>query len=1400
MLLMLPLLGWGQVSLTGTPVVQSFNTLTSGTWSDNTTLQGWYARTDATASIATYGTNTGITTAAGLYAFGVAGTNAVTEKALGYAPTNAFTGGSGAGKGYLGLRLQNNTGSSITSFTVTYTGEQWRRDNAANQSISFDYQTGASVTSVVSGTFTSEPALTFTSPVLGSTASLLDGNAAANRTAGITATITLSTALPNGSEIMLRWVDLNDSGNDHFLAIDDVTVSYVTGTPPTVVLPTVTSAAVSAITATTATAGGEVTADGNGNVTRGVAYGTATAPTTAGSTVAASGTGTGTFSVSLTGLTASTTYYVRAYATNGAGTAYGPEVSFTTAAPTPNPVPTISTLSPSTAVAGGGSFALTVEGNNFVAGSTATFNGTARAVTFVSATEITVAVLAADIATAGSYNVAVTNPAPGGGTTSQTAASTFTVTSSPATSTLLLYSFDTRVVAPDAPPASSASVTGSSVAIGSGLGRTTATNAYVISGLDNSSATTRRATEFYQFSITAVAGSQLSLASIGYTDLVTLATGPNTAEVTYSLTSTFASQISLGTLPVTTTATIRNISLSGTAALQNVAAGTVLYFRIYPFGGSNGSATYSLDNLRLSGSVAPVPSFAYYAKATGDLNDLATFGTNSDGSGTAPTSFTTNNSTYNITGTNRRITANWAVSGTNSTAILTSGSSFTIPAAFNYTGPLDLSGTAYLTVLNPAPAVVLGSVSASSTVEYAQAGTYTVPAILNGYGNLILRNGTKLIADGNVRDTEVFGNLTIDNVTNLGGANTAVYSNIVLLGDLTLQGTTTFNLASASRIGLTLLGVSTQTLAGNGNTIRLYKLDVQNNAVLSDANGGTPLELGNNSGNGGGYNLTSNKTLALNSNTLSFMPGGNATITGTGTLTVTPASSLDLESGNNSFFFGDLYLTPGNTTLNNLRVIPVAGDYLGVTQSLTVNGTLTLGVGGLQIGANQTLTLNGPVVNTTGLLIGSATSNLVIGGTGALGTILFPTGTNTTATNQRRLNNLTINRAGATLAVGSPVTVGGTLALTDGLLSSSTSGSGSTLILATTATISGGSPTSYVNGPLTRIIGAGAATTVFPIGKGTAYRPLTLNATAQASTTTYTGEILNSTARTTAVDAPLNRVSNLRYATLTPTVQPSGFSGTITLSFGADDYVTDPQASTLVVAKRNGSGTWTNIDRTTATGNAIGGNVSGSITSGVFTSFSDFALASTDAGTNNLLGSNPLPVELTAFAAERRSDQFVSVTWATASEKQADRFEVQRSADSRAFETIATATAQGSSSQATRYAALDKTAPAGPLYYRLRQVDLDGTVAYSPVVRVGGAAALELAVYPNPATERLTATAAAQAGRRYRVLNAVGQVLATGAAEQANPSVEVRSLPAGSYLLELLGPGGRQVRRFVKGN
>jgi len=108
-------------------------------------------------------------------------------------------------------------------------------------------------------------------------------------------------------------------------------VSFTTNTPVTV--PEISTAAIGIISTSYATSGGTISSDGGASVTaRGVVWSTSQNPTVSLSTKTSNGTGKGSFTSSLTGLSASTTYYARAYATNSSGTAYGNEVSFTTTA------------------------------------------------------------------------------------------------------------------------------------------------------------------------------------------------------------------------------------------------------------------------------------------------------------------------------------------------------------------------------------------------------------------------------------------------------------------------------------------------------------------------------------------------------------------------------------------------------------------------------------------------------------------------------------------------------------------------------------------------------------------------------------------------------------------------------------------------------------------------------------------------------------------------------------------------------------------------------------------------------------------------------------------------------------------------------------------------------------
>src|SRR5262249_40429716 len=89
-----------------------------------------------------------------------------------------------------------------------------------------------------------------------------------------------------------------------------------------------------------------------------------------------------------------------------------------------NPIPTLTSLVPGSAGAGGAAFTLTGNGSGFVSGAVVQWNGVARTTTFVGSTQVTASIGTADIANAGMVPVTVVNPAPGGGTSNSL---TFTI-------------------------------------------------------------------------------------------------------------------------------------------------------------------------------------------------------------------------------------------------------------------------------------------------------------------------------------------------------------------------------------------------------------------------------------------------------------------------------------------------------------------------------------------------------------------------------------------------------------------------------------------------------------------------------------------------------------------------------------------------------------------------------------------------------------------------------------------------------------------------------------------------------------------------------------------------------------------------------------------------------------
>jgi uncharacterized protein len=220
------------ISLTsaGTAYTQNFNALSNTAASttnelnlDPQPLPGWFmletgagARDNDQYGVDTGGSNTGDT-----YSYGAAGN---TDRALGALQSGTLIP-------VFGAQFTNDTGQTITELVISYTGEQWRISNiSAARDDRLDFQLSLNATDLASGTWTDVNALDFTNPIKTNASAIsLDGNGTANRTA-VSHTITGLSIAP-GATFWIRWSDLNASGADDGLAIDDFSLTPVAAAP-----------------------------------------------------------------------------------------------------------------------------------------------------------------------------------------------------------------------------------------------------------------------------------------------------------------------------------------------------------------------------------------------------------------------------------------------------------------------------------------------------------------------------------------------------------------------------------------------------------------------------------------------------------------------------------------------------------------------------------------------------------------------------------------------------------------------------------------------------------------------------------------------------------------------------------------------------------------------------------------------------------------------------------------------------------------------------------------------------------------------------------------------------------------------------------------------------------------
>lgn len=177
-----------------------------------------------------------------------------------------------------------------------------------------------------------------------------------------------------------------------------------------------------------------------------------------------------------------------------------------------------------------------------------------------------------------------------------------------------------------------------------------------------------------------------------------------------------------------------------------------------------------------------------------------------------------------------------------------------------------------------------------------------------------------------------------------------------------------------------------------------------------------------------------------------------------------------------------------------------------------------------------------------------------------------------------------------------------------------------------------------------------------------------------------------------------------------------------------------------------------------------------------------------------LLEDISLPVTLSSFTGVAKN-KVNAFAWTTVYEENTAMFYLERSLDgARNWSQVSTKRAAGSSQATIQYEAVDAN-PLSQAFYRLRSVDLDGSEQLSEIISITRQE-LTASAYPNPFRDNLQLITALEAPGQYRIIDALGRTLLTGALAAGDLQVNIptATLPAGQYTLIV----GEQVIRLLK--
>ncbi len=508
---------------------------------------------------------------------------------------------------------------------------------------------------------------------------------------------------------------------------------------------------------------------------------------------------------------------------------------------------------------------------------------------------------------------------------------------------------------------------------------------------------------------------------------------------------------------------------------------------------------------------------------------------------------------------------------------------------------------------------------------------------------------------------------------------------------------------------------------------------------------------------------------------------GNST---NGTITVTLNSGSitcpNLVFSNDTGDSPQLIISGGTFTTTNVSSSGAPVDITITGGLMDVNGNMQMDHG------SDSFTLSDGQLNVAGDWTNAGT-NTITGGNVVFDGLVSQAVTSATSVSGGTFYNLTTSSLLGT-DIQSTVTITNLLTLAGGVVNTS---SVNKVVFQDGASFTGWTPTTYISGAVTR---TGSSDYTFPLSS-----PIGISSLSGTETFTaqyFTGSPMAGGFNPQTRQEGLSHVSTLEYWILDRDGGTESAVVTLHWNAGSDVGDTPEDRSKLLVCRWNGT-QWVSHG-----GSASGSETSGTVTSGVITSFSPFAMGSSDA-------SNPLPVELLYFDAELQDGEVV-LDWATATEVNNEKFEIERSTDGKTFEKIAEVKGSGNTKVKQEYVYYDTALPLhgfDQLYYRLKQIDYDGAYEYSPVgsVRNTLPQVSNVKVSPNPFRDHIKVEiqASENADVNLSVFDLHGLVVyATSQSISAGSnSIALEGLghlKAGIYFIVASGKGVSHKERIVK--